>query len=155
MADLTTQQIGKYGELLVQYQLLKHGIESAPMTTDTGIDLVAFPDVRALPEGRSKPVTIQVKTTSYEDPGPVAEEGVVWTVPWPCSADYIALVDKQRDKLWLFSTSDFERKSTKAGSARPLDWYVNREPPRAASRKESAFDEYEGEVAISRLPTLT
>jgi hypothetical protein len=38
---LTTAQIGRDGEHLVQEQLLLHGIESAPLTTDTGIDLVA------------------------------------------------------------------------------------------------------------------
>ena len=53
---MNTQQTGRAGELLVQYQLLLHGIESAPMTTDRGIDLVAYS------EQRSKAVTIQVKT---------------------------------------------------------------------------------------------
>jgi hypothetical protein len=38
----TTRQLGKSGELPVQYRLLGNGIESAPMTTDVGIDLVAF-----------------------------------------------------------------------------------------------------------------
>jgi hypothetical protein len=38
---MTKQQIGKSGELLVQYKLLLHGIESSPLTTDSGIDLVA------------------------------------------------------------------------------------------------------------------
>lgn len=37
----TTQQIGAAGELLVQYKLLKLGIDSSAMTTDSGIDLVA------------------------------------------------------------------------------------------------------------------
>jgi hypothetical protein len=39
---LTTAQIGRAGELLVQEQLLLHGIESAPLTTDMGFDLVAY-----------------------------------------------------------------------------------------------------------------
>ncbi|SLM45109.1 hypothetical protein NSND_62542 [Nitrospira sp. ND1] len=39
---LSTAQIGKCGELLVQYRLLLLGVESAPMSTDTGIDLVAY-----------------------------------------------------------------------------------------------------------------
>jgi len=43
---LTTQQIGRLGELLVQYELLRHGIESAPMTTDAGVDLVAYSEIR-------------------------------------------------------------------------------------------------------------
>jgi len=33
---LTKAQIGKCGEILVQYRFLRLGIESAPMSTDTG-----------------------------------------------------------------------------------------------------------------------
>jgi len=40
---LTTAQIGRAGELLVQQRLLLFGIESAPLTTDTGIDLYDEP----------------------------------------------------------------------------------------------------------------
>ena len=39
---MSTQHIGAAGELLVQYQLLKMGIDSARMTTDAGIDLVVY-----------------------------------------------------------------------------------------------------------------
>jgi len=39
---LSTAKIGRAGELLVQYRLLLLGIDSAPMTTDAGIDLVAY-----------------------------------------------------------------------------------------------------------------
>ena len=38
----STAQIGSCGEILVQYRLLKYGIESSQMTTDTGVDLVAY-----------------------------------------------------------------------------------------------------------------
>ncbi len=41
-AKLGTQALGAAGELLVQYQLLKHGIDSAHLTTDSGIDLVMY-----------------------------------------------------------------------------------------------------------------
>jgi hypothetical protein len=34
--------LGASGVLLIQYRLLKCGIESAPMTTDAGIDLVVY-----------------------------------------------------------------------------------------------------------------
>ena len=60
---LTTQQIGRLGELLVQYELLRNGIESAPITTDAGVDLVAYSEIR----GRS--FTIQVKTNLAPKPG--------------------------------------------------------------------------------------
>lgn len=38
----TTQHIGTAGELLVQYKLIKFGVDSGAMTTDSGVDLVAF-----------------------------------------------------------------------------------------------------------------
>jgi hypothetical protein len=44
---MSTQHIGAAGELLVQYQLLKIGIDSARMTTDAGVDLVVYaPGIR-------------------------------------------------------------------------------------------------------------
>ena len=60
---LSTAQIGKCGELLVQYRLLLLGVESAPMSTDTGIDLVAYSPATL------QPVTIQVKTNLKPKPG--------------------------------------------------------------------------------------
>jgi len=40
--ELSTQQIGKSSELLVQYRLLQRGVESAPMPTGSGVSLLAF-----------------------------------------------------------------------------------------------------------------
>jgi hypothetical protein len=40
LATIKTQHIGAAGELLVQYQSLKYGIDSARLTTDSGIDLM-------------------------------------------------------------------------------------------------------------------
>ncbi len=59
----TTLHIGAAGELLVQYLLLKHGIDSAAMTTDAGIDLVAYS-----PKNQ-RPYTIQVKTQEQPSQG--------------------------------------------------------------------------------------
>lgn len=50
-----TQIIGAAGELLVQYQLLKHEIDTARLTTDSGIDLVMY-----VP-GTREALTVQVK----------------------------------------------------------------------------------------------
>ena len=61
--DLRSAQIGRCGELLVQYRLLLCGVESAPMSTDNGVDLVAY-----APRGAA-PVTIQVKTNLKAKPG--------------------------------------------------------------------------------------
>ena len=58
-----TQQIGKAGELLVQYKLLLRGIESALLTTDSGVDLVAFSP------RKQKAITIQIKSNLKPKPG--------------------------------------------------------------------------------------
>ncbi len=63
LPNLSTQQIGRLGELLVQYKLLCKGIDSAPMTTDAGIDLLAYwPDLQ-------RSFTIQVKSKSRSETG--------------------------------------------------------------------------------------
>ena len=147
MAQLTTQQTGKCGELLVQYRLLKRGIESAPMTTDTGIDLVAFPSVGSVPGGSPAPFTLQVKTTSSGDGPSISDEGVLWAVAWPPLATYIALVDMRRDKLWLFSPSDYKSESTKAGDGLRVGWNVNMQ----GKRNEREYEAWEWDTAISRL----
>ena len=40
---MTTAQIGRAGELLVQCRLLLLGLDSSAMSTDAGIDLVVYP----------------------------------------------------------------------------------------------------------------
>jgi hypothetical protein len=85
---LATAQIGKCGELLVQYQLLLRGIESAPMSTDTGIDLVTYSP--AAPH----PITVQVKTNLQSKPGGgTGKHALDWWVPENSPAHYVALVD--------------------------------------------------------------
>ena len=60
--NLTKQQIGRCGELLVQYKLLMVGIESSHLTTDAGIDLAAYSPKK------KRPSTIQVKTNLRPKP---------------------------------------------------------------------------------------
>jgi len=59
---MNTQRIGAADELLVQYQLLKAGIDSARMTTDAGGDLMVY-----APGDRSAS-TVQVKTNMGAKP---------------------------------------------------------------------------------------
>lgn len=54
------EKIGAAGELLVQYNLVKEEIDSARLTTDAGVDLVAYS-----PNG-SKAYTIQIKTKEQQ-----------------------------------------------------------------------------------------
>lgn len=86
---------------MVQYQLLLCGIESAPMSTDTGIDLVSYSPV--LPH----PITVQVKTNLQSKPGGgTSKFALDWWVPHNTPADYIALVDLSSESIWYLSPAE-------------------------------------------------
>src|SRR5260221_5199614 len=98
---LTTQQIGRLGELLVQYELLRCGIESAPMTTDTGVDLVAYSSI----QGRS--FTVQVKTNLAPKPGGgKGAPAIDWWVSEDCPAEIYALADVSTRRVCLFNKQE-------------------------------------------------
>ncbi len=147
MVKLATQQIGKCGELLVQYMLLKHGVESAPLTTDPGIDLVAFPNVRVSPKERRKPLTIQVKTSTHHSSA--GDKWLLWQIPEDCPADYIATVDLERNKFWLIQTEKFKNYARKTSKGRKRLWWSlpGYESSRAKLREDN-FREYEMDAAI-------
>lgn len=96
---LAPAQIGKCGELLVQYQLLLSGIESAHLTTDTGIDLIAYS------KQKNEPITIQVKANFAPKPGGgKGKLALDWWVPETSPADLQAFVDLSTNRVWLFET---------------------------------------------------
>lgn len=126
---LGTQAIGAAGELLVQYQLLKLGIDSARLTTDSGIDLVMY-----VP-GTLAAHTIQVKTKFKPVPaGGKGKPSLNWPVPIDCKAQWLACVDLSRDAVWLFP---IEAAMGLAKQSPPsLYWFVD-EAPGGALREEA------------------
>jgi hypothetical protein len=98
---LNKQQIGKCGELLVQYKLLLQGIESAPLTTDSGIDLVAY-------SGKNKnAITIQVKTNLKPKPGGgKGKLALDWWMHDKSPAYLFAFVDLETSRVWLIKSSE-------------------------------------------------
>ena len=153
MVKLTTQQVGRCGELLVQYMLLKYGVESAPLTTDPGIDLVAFPNVKVSPEERRKPLTIQVKTSTHrpELSDSADTKWIEWWVSDKCPADYVAAVDLERQMCWLFRTEEFRKRGYRSGEGYRLLWYVPGHEYGKTEKKEENFKEYEMEAAIPKV----
>ncbi len=104
MIEKTKQHIGRAGELLVQYKLLKYGIDSSMMTTDSGIDLVAYSP------RRKKAYTIQVKT--QEKPhlgGGKGKLSMGWSLDDNCPARLIAVTDLSTDSVWLFTCGEFKK----------------------------------------------
>lgn len=98
---LSKAQIGRCGELLVQYALLSREVESAPMSTDAGIDLVAYS-----PKTR-EPLTIQVKSNLRAKPGGGKGKAALdWWLPHYSPAQLVALVDLSSPRIWLFRTTE-------------------------------------------------
>ena len=100
----TTLHIGKAGELLVQYKLLKFGIDSAAMTTDSGVELVAYS-----PKS-NRSYTIQVKTK--EKPSKGGGRGklsLAWDLRDDSPAELVAVTDLSTDSVWLFTDTEYEQ----------------------------------------------
>jgi hypothetical protein len=104
--ELTTAQIGASGVLLIQYRLLKRGIDSAPMTTDDGIDLVVYAP------GSKEAMTVQVKTCLRPKPaGGKGHPTLDWWLRSDSPAQLVGLVDLEADAVWLFRHEEFEQKA--------------------------------------------
>jgi hypothetical protein len=98
----STRHIGAAGELLVQYKLIKHGVDSARMTTDSGIDLVAYSN-----KGE-KAYTIQIKTKKQPLwAGGKGKRALGWFLHNDSPADLIAAVNLETDQVWLFTKQEF------------------------------------------------
>lgn len=135
---LGTQAIGAAGQLLVQYRLLKHGIDSARLTTDSGIDLVMY-----VP-GTHEAHTVQVKATSTHFPyGKDSAPQLWWPFPVACKAQWLAAVDLMRDLVWLLPIDvalQVARGNSKGTTT--LMWYIGEKPTRATIPAEADLDQY-------------
>ena len=110
---LRTSQIGRCGELLVQYQLLLRGIDSSPMSTDVGVDLVAYSPVKA------QPFSIQVKTNLRAKPGGGKGKAALdWWIPVDTPAQLIALVDLSSGRTWIFLREELPALAQQISSGR-------------------------------------
>lgn len=127
---LTTQHIGAAGELLVQYRLVKLGIDSARLTTDSGVDLVAYSP------GANTAHTIQVKTQRAASPsGGKGALSVGFFFPHELRAEMLALTLLETDDVWIFTRDEARQlaQQNNARGMRQLYWYSEPRPPRAGS----------------------
>lgn len=118
---LGTQASGAAGELLVQYQLLKLGIDSARLTTDSGIDLVMY-----VP-GHQPAATIQVKTNlTPKAAGGKGKLLLSRAFPDESSTQWLACVDMSTDGVWMFPIDEARRLAQQkhSGGTRLLYFYT-------------------------------
>lgn len=141
MALPTKAQIGRCGELLVQYELLLLGIESAPLSTDAGIDLVAYSP------GKEEARTIQVKANLKPKPsGGKGRAALDWWVPESNPAQVVALVGLSTRSVWLLLKEELAVLAQQRSGGR-LHIYMYSDPehkPRKLGRLAHAheFDRY-------------
>lgn len=134
---LTTAQIGRAGELLVQEQLLLNGIESAPLTTDTGIDLVAYSPRRA------DAVTIQVKANLQPKPsGGKGKPLLDWYVPDDTPAEILAFVDLSTNRVWLVTREEIAELAQQHASGN-YHFFMATDPSAVERRDGKAVHDYE------------
>src|ERR1035437_8687342 len=146
---MNTQHIGAAGELVVPYQLVKLGIDSARLTTDAGVDLVFYAP------GDQSARTVQVKANLGPKPsggrGPLSRS---WYFPHHCPAQLIALAALDTDTVWLF-TLDEARSLAQQHSDRGIrQLYWRREPSlpgAAAPRHEGQMHTY---LLATRAPQM-
>ena len=142
----STQQIGKLGELLVQYKLLTFAVDSSPMTTDSGIDLVAYgrPSVGAK--------TIQVKTNLQPKPGGgKGKQGLDWWIPVDSPAQLLALADVSASRVWLFTMAELAAHAQQESSGRFHLYMYTDESVRTRSQKLAKVSEFEPFLLESRV----
>lgn len=144
---LTAAQIGRSGELLVQYRLLMHGIDSAAMTTDAGIDLVAYSPAQ------TRATTIQVKSNLRAKPGggkgPLALD---WWLAEGNPAELVAMTDLSRDKVWLFRREELDAVAQQRSSGRLHFYFILDGAARTSRRSvEADYERFELENRIGDL----
>jgi hypothetical protein len=139
-----TLHIGAAGELLVQFRLLRNGIDSARLTTDAGIDRVAYPP------GTARALTIQVKTVERSTPAGgkgAFSTGVVF--PKNSPAEYLSVVRLYDERVWLFPIEDALRLA-KQETPR-LYWFVNPETAPSGALIEPQVERYRLESMLDEL----
>ena len=130
----------------MQYRLLKFGIDSAAMTTDSGIDLVAYSPKN------SRSFTIQVKT--QETPlkgGGKGKLALAWDLRDSSPAELVAVTDLSTDSAWLFTHAEFERLAQQHSEKGSLKLYMYVDESVNTKKKMallSQFDQYRLENRI-------
>lgn len=150
---LKTAQIGASGVLLIQYLLLKRGIDSSLMTTDDGIDLVAYSP------RRRKALTVQVKTClKPKRAGGKGAPTLDWWLRSDSPAQLVGLVDLESNQVWMFWHDEFVGRAQQKPEGRMHLYFYLDEDFKArpdchrrdfeAFRLESRIDEIFGPQAV-------
>lgn len=141
---MNKQQIGRAGELLVQYKLLLAGIESSQLTTDAGIDLVAFSNKQ------KKAFTIQVKTNEKPKPGGgKGSRALDWWLNQNTPAELVALVDLSSSNVWLLTQREFSKFAQQHSNGKDHFYIYTTDDVR--TKKKAKLQDYENYILERRI----
>ena len=144
---LSTAQIGAAGALLIQYRLLACGIESSPMTTDDGIDLVVYSP------WLKQALTVQVKTVLKRKPsGGRGKPTLDWWLRSDSPAQLVAVVNLEDDSAWLFRHEEFEERAQQKPEGRlHLYFYTDADYPARPGCHSTDFEQFRLERRLCEL----
>lgn len=146
---ISKRHVGAAGELLVQYKLIKEEIDSARLTTDAGVDLVAYS-----PNG-GKAYTIQIKTK--ERPGQAGGKGKAslgWFLRNNSPADLIATVDLDSNRVWLFTMAEFRKHAQQHSQKGNLQLYMYVDTPKRTKHERAHISQFDDFLLENRIQEL-
>jgi hypothetical protein len=138
MKKLSTAQIGRAGELFVQFKLLSYGIVSADLRPDAGVDLVAYS-----PKNNDA-YTLQVKSTLK--PVPAGGTGTLelgWSIAENKLADIVAFVDLERERIWLFKGEEIPEVAQQFSEKGVFSVFMSTDPKRKPRKDGKKIYDYE------------
>ena len=149
MRKTTSQHIGSAGELLVQYKLLKFGVDSAAMTTDSGIDLVAYSPKT------NRAFTIQVKTKERPNKGGgKGKLALDWNLRDSSPAELVAVTDLSTDSVWLFTHAEFQEHAQQHSERGNLKLYMYVDESVKTKKEMALMSQFEKYLIESRVITF-
>lgn len=115
------------------------GVESAALSTDAGIDLVAYaPRVMGAQ-------TIQVKTNYRSKPsGGKGKEALDWWIAEDNPAQLVALVDLSSKRIWIFQKTELAMLAQQRSSGR-LHLYMYTDPTHKPKKTDRLAHSHEFE----------
>jgi hypothetical protein len=122
------------------------GIDSSRMTTDSGIDLVAYSSKN------NKAFTIQVKTK--EKPTGAGGKGKMalgWFLRNDSPAELVALVDLDTEQIWLFTIEEFRVKAQQKSGKNIMQLYMYTEKPTRTKHQYSSESDFQSYLLKNRV----